>query len=339
MSPELKRAIIKFVPDYFSWDRKRQEQYRVDTPEEDEFRIRQFLLRELFDIYASNDDEVEEARREMSEAQCLRLNAILLPIKGIGEDFFFLNEVFGSQENLLRFETLYDYDFDDYKFQEDARKKEQKDYEEKPYRGSLYLTWARLMIDDSFSYGTLSMVAGYLYCELDEYGNDYMGKLIPHEFTHGKNHGKAEGSGYLFDLKIDAKGKESQLDELKHRFWKHMTEVHERLMNEVDKKSKQRVFILNQSEEDDPNHHFLFTDKEILKRIHFKTFMRDCRAAEQKDHSSLLRKLEEEKQLLTTYLDNEYKDITENFDPKIVRFRKKYKVILHRDAGLDELLD
>jgi hypothetical protein len=339
MSPELKRAIIKFAPDYFSWNKNRQEQYRVDTPEEDDFRIRQFLLRELFDISASNDDEVEEARREMSEAQCLKLNAILLPIKGIGEDYFFLNEFFGNQENLLHFETLYDYDFDDYTFQENARRKEQKDYEEKPYRGSLYFSWARLMVDDSFSYGVLSMVAGYLYCELDEYGNDYMEKLIPHEFTHGKNHGKAEGSGYLFDLKIDAKGKESQLDELKHRFWKHMSEVHERLMNELDKKSKQRVFILNQSQEDDPNHQFLFTDKEILKHIHFKTFMRDCRAAEQKDHFSLFRKLEEEKQLLTTYLDNEYKDIMENFDPKIVRFRKKYKVILHRDSGLDELLD
>ncbi len=339
MSPELKRAIIKFVPDYFSWNRKRQEQYRVDTPEEDEFKIIQFLLRELFDIDASNDDEVDEARREMNEAQCLKLNTILLPIKGIGEDFFFLNEFFGNQENLLSFETLYDYDFDDYKFQKDARKKEQKDYEEKPYRGSLYLTWARLMVNGSFSYGVLSMVAGYLYSELDEYGNDYMEKLIPHEFTHGKNHGKAEGPGHLFDLKVDAKGKESQLDELKHRFWKHMNEGHERLMDEADKKSKQRVLILNQSQENDPNHHFLFTDKEVLKRIHFKTFMRDCRAAEQTDHASLSRKLEEEKKLLTTYLDNEYKDIMENFDPKILRFRKKYKVILHRDSGLDELLD
>jgi hypothetical protein len=203
MSPELKRAIIKCVPDYFSWDKNRQEQYRVDTPEEDGLKINQFLLRELFDIVASNDEEVEAAREAMDEAQCLKMNAILLPIKGMGEDFFFLNEFFGSQKNLLSFETLYDYDFDDYKFQEEARGKELEDYENKPYRGSLYLTWARLMIDDAFSYGVLSMVAGYLYSELDD----------------------------------------------------------------------------------------------------------------------------------------EYRDITENFDPKIVRFRKKYKVILHKDSGLDELLD
>jgi len=339
MSPELKKAIIKFVPDYFSWDKKRQEQYRIDTPEEDAFRIRQFLLRGLFDISVSNDDEVEEAWRAMNEVQCSKLNATLLPIKGIGEDYFYLNEVFCSQKNLLSFETLYDYDFDDYKYQEEARKREQKDYEKKPYRGSLYLTWARLMIDDSFSYGVLSMVAGYLYCQLDEYGNDYMEKLIPHEFTRGKKHGKAEGPGYLFDLKIDAKGLESQLDELKQRFWKHISEVHERLMVEFDKKSKQRVFILDQSQVGDPSHHFLFTDKEILKRIQLKTFMRCCRAAEQTDHSSLFRKLEEEKKLITKYLDKQYKDVMENFDPQIIRFRKKYKVIFDRDSGLDELLD
>ena len=90
MSPELKKAIIKFVPNYFSWNKKRQEQYRVDTPEEDDFKIRQFLLKELFNISVSNDDEVEEAWRAMNEAQCSKLNATLLPIKGIGEDFFYL---------------------------------------------------------------------------------------------------------------------------------------------------------------------------------------------------------------------------------------------------------
>lgn len=339
MSPALRKAIIKFVPGYFSWDKKRQEQYHIDTPEEDFFKIRQFLLKELFDISAANDDELEEALEAMSDAQCSKLNATLLPIKGIGEDFFYLNEFFCDEKSLLSFETLYDYDFDDYKFQEESRKEDNKDYEKKPYRGSLYLTWARLMIDDSFSYGVLSMVASYLYCELDEYGNDYMEKLIPYKFTHGKNHGKAENQGYLLDFKIDANGLESQLDELKHRFWNHLGELYERLKDEFDKDSKQRVYILNQSEVDDPSHHFLFTDKEILKRIHFKTFMRCCRAAEQPDHASLFRKLEEEKQLLTEYLEEQHKDIMENFNPKIVRFRKKYKVVIHKDSGLDELLD
>jgi hypothetical protein len=86
MSPALKKAIIKFVPDYFSWGKKCQEECRVETPKEDPFKIRQFLLRELFDISVSNDDEIEEACRAMNEAQCSKLNATLLPIKGIGAE-------------------------------------------------------------------------------------------------------------------------------------------------------------------------------------------------------------------------------------------------------------
>ena len=102
MLPELKKAIIKFVPDYFTWDIKRQEQYRVDTPEEDAFNIMRFLLKEMFDISVSNEDEVGDAWHAMSEAQCSKLNATLLPIKGIGEDFFYLNEAFCSKPGSLK---------------------------------------------------------------------------------------------------------------------------------------------------------------------------------------------------------------------------------------------
>ncbi len=206
MSPELKRAIIKCVPGYFSWEKNRQERYRVDTAEEDAFKIKQFLLKELFGITVSNVDEIDDAWREMNNEQCLKINATLLPLKGIGEDLFYLNESFCPETNLLSFGTLYDYDSDDYKYQEDSRIKVQKNYNGKPYRGSLYFTWAHLMINGKFSYGVLSMVPGYIYSQLDEYGNDYMEKLIPHEFKHGRKHGKAEGSGFLFDMKINAKG-------------------------------------------------------------------------------------------------------------------------------------
>jgi hypothetical protein len=200
VSQELKRAIIKYVPEYFSWDQVRQEQFRVTTPEEDVFKIRQFLLRELFNISVSDVDALKAAWREMSEAQCLKINATLLPIQGIGEDLFYLHEFFSNQKNMLSFETLYDYDFDDYKFQEDSRKNELEDYDKKTYRRSLYLRWARLLVDGSFSYAVLSMVSGYHHCQLDEYGQDYIEKLIPYQSIRGKKHGKPEGSGYLLDL-------------------------------------------------------------------------------------------------------------------------------------------
>ena len=101
----------------------------------------------------------------------------------------------------------------------------------------------------------------------------------------------------------------------------------------------QNVFIVNQSEKDDPHYLFLFTDKEVLKSIYFKSFMSCCHKFEQKDHSDLLKKLEKEKQDVIEYLDFHYKDIMDNFDPKIVRLGKKYKVMIHKDSGLEALLE
>jgi hypothetical protein len=77
MSPELKRATIKFVPDYFSWDKKHQEQYRVDTPEQDALKIRQFLLRELFDISVSNEREYGVGPQQLIDMEGIIANSAL----------------------------------------------------------------------------------------------------------------------------------------------------------------------------------------------------------------------------------------------------------------------
>lgn len=339
MPPELRRAIIKIIPEYFFWDEARQELYRVNIPKEDLFKIKQYLLKEVFDITVSDQEELDDAHDDMNDKRLLQNNSMLLYLQGIGEDLFYLNEHFGDGKNLLSFPTLYDYDLDDYKYQEKSRKETVENYEERPYRGSLYFTWARLMIDDEFNYCSLCMVSGYILSRIEESGMDYIEKLIPHEFKHGKNHGKEEGAGYLLDIKTDAKGLELHLDELKHRLWKHLKAVHEKFIDEFDKKQMKRVFIVNQSGKDDPNYLFLFTDKEVLKNIYFKSFMSCCRKFEQKDHSDLLKKLEKEKQDVIEYLDFHYKDIMDNFDPKIVRFGKKYKIMIHKDSGLDALLE
>jgi len=70
MIPELIRAIMRFVPDYFTWDEKQQEEYRVHMPEEDEFAIRQLLMSELLGITVANDSEMDEAESHLTNAQC-----------------------------------------------------------------------------------------------------------------------------------------------------------------------------------------------------------------------------------------------------------------------------
>lgn len=338
MKPELRRAIMKFVPDYFTWNEKRQEEYRVRLPEEDDFNIRKFLLAELFGIAVKNEEEMDEAERHFTEAQWSEINGAMLPLQGIGEDYFFLNESFAKDKSILSFPTLYDYDFADFQFQEEWRKKDIADYQGKPYHGSLYSTWARLQIDGAFSYAILSMLAAYINSEVDEFGHDYIEELIPYEFKPGKSHGKREKDGYIFDMIAEANGLEPQLKELKRRFWSHLQKTHEQLQIEFSGVSRQQVFIVNTSRKDEPEYQFIFSDKDILSRIGLKTFMADCRKCEQGDHSILVNRIEKEKELTQQFLDKQYADIITNFNNKVVKLTKKRRVIIHKDSGLDGLL-
>lgn len=334
MLPELNQAIIRHLPDYFTWDQDRQEQYRVNMPEEDNFKVKQFLLKVFFDITVSDGDQMDEAKGDLTDAQSTKFNAALLPLQGIGENLFWLNEHFADQKTILSFETLYDYDFDDHQFQQEIKERDINGYQRKSYKGSFYLTWARLMIKERFHYATLTMASGYVYCELDEYGQDYIKELIPYEYVEGNNHGAPKKNGYLWDYKSDAGGLEPQLEELKHRFRNYLQEIWDYLENEFDKESLQQVLIFDESKPDDPCYHFVFTDKEVLKKIRFKTFMRDCWNVEQKGPSGFIYKIDDEKQKLKIFLDAQYQDIMANFDPNVLKFRKKYKIVCHKDSGL-----
>ncbi len=324
MTPELKRAIMKFVPDYFSWDQTQQEEYRVQLPGDIDFKIRQFLLAEIYDITVVDEDELDDVWREMPTAKCSEINGIMLPLHGVGDDYFLLNEHFSEGQSILTFPTLYDYDFDDFQFQEECRLRDFKDYQPKQYCGTLDGTWARMMINGKFSYGIFFMLAVFINSEVDEFGEDYIGKLITYEFEPGRNHGKkTKNGGYLHDMKQDADGLESQLDELQRRFRNYLQENREQLQAEFASESKQEVFIVDTSREGDPNHQFIFTDKDILPHISLKTFMADCRKAAQQDHTILFDRVEKEKRLMRHFLDEQYADIMANSDSEIIKPKKK----------------
>lgn len=131
----------------------------------------------------------------------------------------------------------------------------------------------------------------------------------------------------MWDYKPDAGGLEPQLEELKHRFWDHLQEIWDSLENEFDKEALKQVMIFDESKPDDPCYHFVFTDKEVLKKIHFKTYMRDCWDVEQKNPSGFIHKIEVEKQKLKRFLDDQFKDIMENFDPIPIEHSRFYETI------------
>lgn len=331
----LRRAIIAANPDYFSWPAEAQERYRVNLPDEDDFRIRQTLLKALFDIRVDTKAQMDAAFDDFSLEQYLLFNSAILPLQGIGEDDFFLNDYLGQDKTILDFETLSDYDYFDYQFQEQAHRRDDPDYVPKPYRGSLYYRWARLRIDGAFYYANLTMAAGYLYGLIEETGFDKIGELIPHHYVDGPEHGKREGTGMIFDQWPDAGGREAYLEELRERFYRYLFERYDTLLEEFDHKAQKRIYLVDGSETNNPQIVFIFTDNTALQSVRLRHFMRDCRDL-MGDHLDLKALAEQVRVETTRFLDEAYQDILKNFDPKVVRLRKKRKVVF-ADSALKDL--
>ena len=115
-SPTLRQALVRVKPDYFSWSQQEQERYRVAIPKADAFRLNQYLFQRLFGITVHSDPDLTAAWDQLSDPQLDLLNEHRLPITGVGDDCFWLNEGFAEGKTLLSFETLHDYDCDDHAF-------------------------------------------------------------------------------------------------------------------------------------------------------------------------------------------------------------------------------
>src|ERR671919_739283 len=66
--------------------------------------------------------------------------------------------------------------------------------------------WARLNINGEFHYATLISLARHLLDILDETGSEQIESLIPHRYVEGKNHGKREQDGTVWNFQLDAGG-------------------------------------------------------------------------------------------------------------------------------------
>lgn len=336
LDPALRQALMRVNPEYFAWPIEAQERYRVSMPEHDAFRVRQELLKALFGIQAKTEEDLAEIGNQFGDEEHLVFNRALLPAAGVGEDAFFLNEYLGEGKTLLDFDTLYQYDYDDHCFQEQARKEQTPEYVVKPYRGALYYTWARLFIDGAFHYASLCMAAGYVYSRLDECGQEEVSTLIPHRYVKAKDHGKREGKGTIFSQRLEAGGKEPQAEELQRRCWAYLSQRYDALRTEFDNQAHKAVYMEDKSRPHDPHMNFIFSDKTALQAVRFRQFMRDCRALVA-DRAELDAVITRERQALEAYLESTCRYILTNFDPKVAPFRKKRKIII-ADGALDEIL-
>ena len=301
----LRRALMQVKPEYYSWSVEAQERYRVNLPEDEAFRIEQVVVKSLFDMTLETEAQLDAARDEFTDAQYLQLNATLLPLQGIGDDYFFLNESFGDK-TILDFPTLYDYDYDDYCFQEQAHVAEDPQHTAKPYRGNLYAHWARLFVDGTFSYATLFTAASYIFSEINDLGSGIVQELIPHEYFFEEHH-----------VRLDAGGHEAQLDELQRRYVAYVGERYDALLTDFDAAAERKVYILDESTDDEPQIDIVFTDKTALQAVRLQHFLRDCRQIVSGDFDDLTTQIKQELRACRRYLDQSYQDILKNFEPKV----------------------
>ena len=236
--PELRRAMMRVRPEFFSWPVEKRERYGTRLPEEDKHRLDQALMKELFGARVRSWKRDTSGGKRIPLRELNRWNDAILPLVGVGEDCFYLNEWLQENKTILDFPTLRDYDEDDYRYQETARKQDDHSYESKPYRGSLYLSWARLLVDEKFTYATLSTAAGYLYAHIEEVAADVIEARIPHRYVPGKHHGKAKGKSFQWDMRVAADGQEGLLAELQHRVFDYTRARYDDLLTDWDRTNR-----------------------------------------------------------------------------------------------------
>jgi hypothetical protein len=105
-SPELRRAMMKVRPEYFSWPLERRGRNGVAIPKGDAASLDKALLKELFGKSYATRKEAATAAGRLSLHDQDRWNETVLPLHGIGEDCFYLDESLAKNKNILDFETI-----------------------------------------------------------------------------------------------------------------------------------------------------------------------------------------------------------------------------------------
>lgn len=329
-----RRALISGNSDYFSWPEHKQEIFRITKDELAVQKIKCTVLKYLLDIQCE-PESIDDVWDDISDSDLNTLNWSLLLTEGVGEDFIYVNESFAENSTILDFTTLYDYDFNNHLFQERTKKEEFTDYQAKDYYPFRWAPWIRLLIDDVFSYATLTSVATHIRDEMEEFGNDYIDRLIPNELVEGKEHNKQGHGGFLWDMKIDARGHEGQLEELKTRW--HLNLEHRWLtINQSQSSLKPKAYIIDDNVKETTNLTYIFNNTDALKKVGWRSFLSDSQPLIT-DYSDIKELLNAEIAKAKTFLDTNYQGIMDNFDPKVVKFRHKIKVIMPEGGGLDDL--
>jgi len=320
-----RKALMAADPDYYSWSAQQQEQFRATMDDAAQSRVEAVLLKGLLGIQCTAGN-ASDIWKDLPLSKLDNLNWAKLLTSGIGENHIFLNESMAENKSLLDFNSLYDFDYEDYLFQEQANKNEFKNYKARDYYALRFSRWARLIINDQFYYATLYSLAGYLTDEIEDKSHDYIEQLIPHKYIEGKENGKQVKGGVRWDMQADAGGLEKQLDELKSRWYRYTQKRWLELSKEFVK-AEPAVYFEDINQNGELNRKFIFNNEETLKQIRWKHFLSNCEPL-MAEFVAVTDRAEQEVARAEAYLQEEHEDIMKNFDPKVVKLKKKMQVVV-----------
>ena len=329
-----RKALMAAEPLYHSWPADQQERFRATMGEAASRRVDAVLLGELLAISCTAEN-ARKIWRDLPLSKLEHLNWAKLLTTGIGEDMIWLNESMAENASLLDFGTLHDYDFGDYLFQEEVNGREIEDYQQRDYYMLRFSRWARLIINGKLHYATLSSLASHITDQLEEQGQDLIQCLLPHEYVHGKNHGKQEKDGVLWDMQVDAGGLEQQLEELQRQWYQYLQQRWTELSQSFMRDSP-AVFMKDTSEHGEANYLFLFNNAVAPERTRWRHFLSDCRQMEE-EFSEVERRLDQAWKQAENWLQEAHQNILQHFDPVVSKLRKKRKIVIAPGA-FDSLL-
>jgi len=333
------KALMAANRRYHSWSEQKQEQFRATISEAAQQKIETVLLKNILGIECTAKN-ASKIWHDLPLEKLDNLNWATLYTAGIGEDYVFLNEHMKKNTSLLDFNTLYDFDYADYLYQEQANKKDFKDYKARDYYAIGFTRWLRLIINERFCYATLYSLAGYLTDAIEEKSHDYIEQLIPHKYVEGTENGKPVKGGYQWDMKIDAGGKEKQLTELNSRYYRYTQQRWIELSKEFEK-AEPTIYFEDIKQHGEYNRNFIFNNGETLKKIRWKHFLTDCEPLTA-DLCSVTERAKQEVTSAKTYLQEAYEDIMKNFDPNVIKLKKKMKIVIAPgalDGRMNDVLD
>lgn len=331
----VQRLLMRIDPLFFTYAKPEQDKRRQTYCYQHDDLVDAFLFEHVFKLpFEPGVENVEK----LSSRQLDVFNAYRTALKGIGENAFVFNEFQPKDFNLRDYPTLRDYDEHEFHYQQAACKKHSDgDFIEKPFRLYLKGNWTRWLDGQGqFYYSTQYSLSHYLIQKLDQHASARVDELIPHDYIEGPNNSKRTKHGFLWDYKIDAKGLERQLDELKERSRGYLNRLQESLNDAFHEDSECAVYFdIYDSDDGEPWWDVIVKNARTAQHIRFESYLKDCEQFV-KPMCEIDQLFKTHREQLDTFLEKSYQDVMENLDPNVTPLKKKMNIVFSPQA-IDDL--